>query len=135
MSISDKQRLLVDFIDSNYDNDSKIIEVGVGEFTDVFLLLKTETDLEIHSTDIVEGNENYVDDITKPDLGFYEGSDLIYSIRPPIELQKHIAKVCREVDADMMIVPFDDEILDLGDFFREFSLVNLEGLSVYRGVI
>lgn len=134
MSIKGNSDLFVNYIKEEYDG-KKIVEVGIGDFKIIYSKLDMKTDAEIVSTDILGEDEDYVDDIRNPNLSIYKRSELIYSIRPPIELQKYIAKVCKKVNSDLIIVPFDDEISDLNNFFNDFYLKNLGKLAIYRGII
>ncbi|PTD94654.1 hypothetical protein C9439_01535 [archaeon SCG-AAA382B04] len=134
MSIENNVSEFVDYLEENYGDSEKIVEIGIGKFRDVFLKIKEELDIEVFSIDIIESREDFVDDITDPRMGIYEDSDLIYSIRPPLELQKSMARVCEEVESDLIIIPFDSEILELDEFFDEFYLENLGDLTMYRGI-
>ena len=54
-----------------------------------------------------------VDDITNPDLNIYRDASLIYSIRPPEELQQHIKVVAEAVGADLIIKPLSTEFIQV----------------------
>ena len=62
------------------------------------------------------------DDIFSPRLELYLGASLIYSIRPPLEMQLAIGLLAAGIGADVLIRPLMDEIADLPGFARR--LVN-----------
>jgi uncharacterized UPF0146 family protein len=73
----------------------------------------------------------YRDDIFAPDMAIYNNASLIYSIRPPIDLQEAMAKVAREVGADMLIRPFGIEKADLSRHFKNYAMVNYKKARFY----
>ncbi|HTY89726.1 MAG TPA: UPF0146 family protein [Methanocella sp.] len=114
------------YIKSRYPRGSRIVEVGVGGHPEVAELLRE--DFDVVCTDVSEsgpGGVRYVrDDIFRPDMTIYEGAALIYSIRPPIDMQDCIASVAKKVGADLLIRPFSSERTDLNKYFRNFKVVN-----------
>ncbi|RLG29731.1 hypothetical protein DRN98_08085, partial [Methanosarcinales archaeon] len=70
------------------------------------------------------------DDILSPDIEIYEGADIIYSIRPPEELQVSIARVASAVGADLILKPLGSEIVDISKYFKHFEVVNLGGATI-----
>ncbi len=125
---------IAEYILYNYRN--KVVEIGVGNLPQVALLLKNKLDVAV--TDINEQNHNwrngvrfYKDDIFNPDIGIYEHASLIYSIRPPIDMQDAIAKTAREVGADLIIRPFGNEKADLSRYFKNYALVNYKKARFY----
>ncbi len=114
------------FIKSNYPHGSRIVEVGVGGHPEVAGLL--QGDFKVICTDIAESGPEgirYVrDDVFKPDLSVYEGTSLIYSIRPPVDMQDAIASIAKKVGADLLIRPFSSERADLKKYFRNFKCIN-----------
>ena len=112
------------YILENYTN--KVVEIGVGNRPEVALALKEELDVVV--TDMHEQEYAGVrfcrDDVFSPDMGIYRNATLLYSIRPPIDLQVAMAKIAKEVDADLIIRPFGHEKADLNRFFKKFELVN-----------
>ena len=117
---------LAEYILQHYPRRSRVIEVGIGRHPDVALLLKDSYDFT--STDVMSpGPEdlNYVrDDIFKPDMNLYESALLIYSIRPPVDMQDSIAAIASRIGADLIIRPFSSEKTDLSRYFEEFRCVN-----------
>ncbi|GFO97251.1 hypothetical protein ig2599ANME_1451 [groundwater metagenome] len=122
---------IADYILKNYSN--KVIEVGVGSRPQVALALKEGLDVVV--TDINEQEYAGVrfcrDDIFAPDMGIYRNASLIYSIRPPIDMQEAIAKIAKKVGADMLIRPFGNEKADLDRICISCSLVNYRKARFY----
>ncbi|MDD2778283.1 MAG: UPF0146 family protein, partial [Methanocellales archaeon] len=122
---------LAEYIASSYGG--KVIEVGIGRHSEVALLLKDH--LEIIVTDTsdlsVEGINFIRDDIFDPNIRIYEGASLIYSIRPPLEIQHAIASVAKRVGADLIIRPFASEKTDLNKYFDESKLINYGSAVFY----
>jgi len=122
---------IAEYIINNYKN--KVVEIGVGSLPQVALLLRDKLDVVV--TDI--NDQRYAgvrfcrDDIFKPDMGIYRNASLIYSIRPPIDLQDAIAATAKEAGADLIIRPFGSEKADLGKYFKEYSLVNYKKARFY----
>lgn len=114
------------FIKKNYPHGSRIVEVGVGGHPEVARLLQGE--FEVICTDVTgsapEGIRYIRDDVFKPDLSVYEGASLIYSIRPPIDMQDSIAIIAKSVGADLLIRPFSSERADLKKYFWNFKCIN-----------
>jgi uncharacterized UPF0146 family protein len=119
---------LAGFISKNYSG--KVIEVGVGHVVDVALCLFP---LKVLTTDTEEryihGIKVEKDDIFSPRKEIYEGSSLIYSLRPSYEVQLAIGEIAREIGADIIIRPLEDEIIDLQGFNRH--LINLGNSRLY----
>ncbi len=122
---------IAEYILKNYLN--KVVEVGVGCLPQVSLLLKNKLDVVV--TDVLEkkyyGVKFCRDDIFAPDIGIYRNASLLYSIRPPIDLQDAMAKVAKEVGADLLIRPFGNEKADLGRYFKNYTLVNYKKARFY----
>ena len=114
------------FIRDRYPHGSRIVEVGIGDHPEAALLLKDDFDLIC--TDLRASSApglHYVrDDIFKPDMTIYEHASLIYSIRPPIDMQDSMASIASKAGADLMIRPFSSERTDLRRFYRNFKVVN-----------
>lgn len=128
--ISDYQDI-ADYILKNYRN--KVVEVGVGSMPHVALALKDSLDVVV--TDINEQEYAGVrfcrDDIFVPDMSIYMKATLIYSIRPPIDMQEAIANIAKKVGADMLIRPFGNENAGLERISRSCTLVNYKKARFY----
>lgn len=122
---------IAEYIIDHYRN--KVVEVGVGSLPHVAFLLKEKLDVVI--TDINEQKYAGVrfcrDDIFNPDMGIYRNASLIYSIRPPIDIQDAIANIAKKVGSDLIIRPFGNEKADLRKYFKEYSLVNYKSTRFY----
>ncbi|MCX9084004.1 MAG: UPF0146 family protein [Candidatus Methanoperedens sp.] len=122
---------LAEYIITHYRN--KVIEVGVGNLPQVALLFRDKLDVVV--TDInpqnFAGVKFCIDDIFNPDMGIYRNASLIYSVRPPIDIQDAIAKVAKETGSDLIIRPFGSEKADLRKYFKEYSLVNYKKARFY----
>lgn len=128
--ISDYQDI-AEYILKNYRD--KVVEIGVGNLPHVALLLKDKLDVVV--TDVNEQKYSGVrfcrDDIFSPDMGIYRNASLIYSIRPPIDIQEAIARTAKEAGADLLIRPFGNEKADLGKFYKDYTLVNYKKARFY----
>jgi uncharacterized UPF0146 family protein len=120
-----------EYILKNYSK--KVVEVGVGGRPEVALLLKDK--IEVVATDIIDqeyaGVRFFRDDIFDPNIGIYENASLIYSIRPPIDLQEAMARIAKEVGADLLIRPFGNEKADLSRIFKSYKLMNYKKTRFY----
>lgn len=117
-----------EYIITNYEDASRIVEVGVGGFTLVAFTLKEHLNLDIIMTDIKPYAKVTVDDITDPDMDIYKNADLIYSIRPPEELQPHIIRVAEFVRADLIIKPLSTEFIT----DKTMKLINYKKANFYK---
>ena len=114
-----------EYIIDNYSNSQKIVEVGVGKVLEPFEILKKKLPTtEIKCVDIHPANETVLnDDITKPTDSIYENASLIYSIRPPEELQKDIVNLGLKYKSDIIIKPLFTEEINY-NLQTKFKLVN-----------
>ncbi len=112
---------LAEFIRCNYKG--KVVEVGAGFLADVASRLNT---LDLVITDRekrdLEGITVHADDIFSPRREIYEGASLLYSLRPPLEVQIAMGKLARVIGADVLVRPLGDEVAELEGFARK--LVN-----------
>ncbi|MDD1735897.1 MAG: hypothetical protein LUQ21_00325 [Methanothrix sp.] len=121
---------LAGYIARNYRN--RVVEVGVGFYFEVARLLASQG-LQVTITDREErhlaGLKVEKDDIFSPRLELYRGAKLIYSIRPPLEMQLAMGFVASKVGADVLIRPLMEEVARLPGFSRR--LVNWGEASFY----
>lgn len=118
------------YIINNYANADKIIEVAVGKFHDVALMLEEHLRMDIIMTDIKPYSSKIIlDDITHPNLGIYKETSLIYSIRPPPELHPCLVKVAGKVGADLIIKPFSTECINTK---KKMKLINYKKAIFYK---
>jgi uncharacterized UPF0146 family protein len=121
---------LAKYIGKNYTG--RVVEVGAGHVSEVAVQL-LNLGLDVVVTD---KEERYVgkihiakDDIFKPDIDLYLGASLVYSIRPPLELQLAMGDLASLLDIDILIRPLQDEIAELSGFDRR--LVNVGEARFY----
>lgn len=108
----------------------KIAEVGVGKFSLISDILQNEDNITLIRTDIRPADASVIaDDITNPDLNLYEGADMIYSIRPPSELQPHLVNLAKKVGSQLVIKPLTNE--DLNTPNTKMKLKNYGKASFY----
>ncbi|WP_371823772.1 UPF0146 family protein [Methanonatronarchaeum sp. AMET6-2] len=124
---------MTQYITKNYSQSKKIIEIGTGKHLEFVKTLQKNLDAEIIAIDIKKHPETTQDNVFNPNLQIYRNADLIYTIRPPLELQKPIAKITNKVQADLIIKPFEKEIQDLSKHLQTFKLKNLGPIPIYIG--
>ena len=113
---------LADYICTHYSG--RVVEVGAGYVSDVALTLSFRG-LDVAVTDVQErfldGLHIEKDDIFSPRLELYEGACLIYSLRPPLEMQIAIGDLAHRIGADILIRPLGDEVAQLPGFVRRLA--------------
>lgn len=120
-----------DYILSQCDkNPTRICEVAVGKFTQVHDYLDSQENIEIIKTDISPNDSTVIkDDITNPNLGLYKDLDIIYSIRPPSELQPYIINLALKTNTKLIIKPLFNE--DINSRRIKLKLKNYKKASFY----
>lgn len=120
---------IAEFILSHYTG--RIIEIGIGHGGDVARLIPN-----LIATDIcpvsIDGVATVCDDIFDPTEEIYRGASLLYSIRPPLEVQIAMGDLALRIGADVLIRPIDDEIADLEGFSRELICRGEASFYLYR---
>jgi uncharacterized UPF0146 family protein len=104
-----------DYIAHNY---SHAVEVGIGRNTTAAKVLH-DAGIQVSCTDIRDREVPAwltfrVDDIFSPELSLYEGSDVIYAIRPAIEMIPALIALARAVSSDLLIYHLGFEIYEDG---------------------
>lgn len=114
---------LAEFIAENYSG--RVVEVGAGFAAEVALGLLARG-LDVALTDKEERLLGSLlvekDDIFSPRQELYRRATLIYSIRPPLEMQLAIGLLAAKIGADVLVRPLVDEVAELPGFTRR--LVN-----------
>ena len=111
-------------------NEVKIAEIGIGKFNKVSEELSKMDNITLIKTDINPNDDNIIkDDITNPDIRLYEDVDIIYSIRPPSELQPHIINLALKINSQLIIKPLTNEDLNSGR--TKMKLKNYKKASFY----
>lgn len=112
------------------DRQVRIAEIAVGKFDAVSRRLEQEENITLIKTDIIPDNESVIkDDITNPNLELYRDVDIIYSIRPPGELQPHLVNLARKLNCKLIIKPLTGE--DLNTPGVKMKLKNYRKASFY----
>jgi len=113
---------------------SNVIEIGVGHYLKVAKALK-DYGINVVVVDIKrdvierakrEGLNGQLDDIFNPKLEIYKYADLIYSIRPPRELQYQLLKLSKKYRVPLLIRPLSGEFVIGG-----LKLINYRGEVIY----
>ena len=112
------------------ESDVKIAEIGVGKFDGIAKSLDEKENITIIKTDILPKDESVIkDDVTNPNLDLYKDVDIIYSIRPPSELQPHLVKLAQRIGSQLIIKPLTNE--DLNTPRIKMKLKNFGKASFY----
>jgi len=124
---NDFEDYILDIVD---DSQVTIAEVGVGKFDKIANDLANHDNIRLIKTDILPKDSSVIkDDITNPDLDLYKDVDIIYSIRPPSELQPHLVKLALKIDSQLIIKPLTNEDLNTGRV--KMKLKNFKKASFY----
>lgn len=120
-----------EYILSQTENrDMKIAEIGVGKFDSIADMLNEKQNITLIKTDIAPKDATVIrDDITNPNLELYNDVELIYSIRPPNELQPHLVRLAQKINAQLIIKPLTNEDLNTGRV--KMKLKNFKKASFY----
>lgn len=111
-------------------NPTRICEIGVGKFTQVYDYLNKQENIEIIKTDISPNDSSVIkDDVTEPDFKIYKDLDIIYSIRPPSELQPYIIDLALKSNVKLIIKPLFNE--DINTKNVKLKLKNYKKASFY----
>ena len=116
---------LIDFISENYSG--KVVEIGVGNYQEIAREL-IKRGLNVVVTDVKQIRsllKIVIDDVCNPRLEIYRGASLLYSIRPPYEIQICILSLAKKIGSDVLIVPLKNEIIKGG------KLVNYKSVRFY----
>lgn len=109
---------------------TKVAELGVGRFHIISNKLQETENIELIMTDINPSDENVVkDDIFNPNMDLYENTDILFSIRPPVEIQKAIMDLRDKLDCTLIIKPLFNE--DLNSGLKKMKLKNYGRASFY----
>ena len=112
------------------NRDVKIAEIGVGKFDRIADALSEMDNITVIKTDIIPKDETVIeDDITNPYLELYRDVDIIYSIRPPSELQPYLVRLADEIGCQLIIKPLTNEDLNTGRV--KMKLKNFKKASFY----
>ena len=120
-----------DYILSEVDmKNATVAEIAIGKFKDVADTLEKTEKITVIKTDINPDDESIIkDDITNPDLDLYKDVSLIYSIRPPSELQPYIIDLATILNVPLIIKPLFNEDINSKKF--KMKLKNYKKASFY----
>lgn len=108
----------------------KVAEVAIGKFDKVYEYLNNKEDITIIKTDISPKDDGVIkDDITCPNIELYKDVDIIYSIRPPSEIQPYLIDLKEKTNAILIIKPLFNEDLNTGT--KKMKLKNYKKASFY----
>ncbi|WOF15475.1 hypothetical protein F1737_01650 [Methanoplanus sp. FWC-SCC4] len=105
------------YISANYKN-RKIIEVGIGKNPDIFFSLQ-KNGFDVSAVDIKTnlpdyGENFHQDDVFEPDISLYNGCNLIYSVRPGIEMIPSLVNIAKEAGSELIVYHLGNEIYQNG---------------------
>ena len=109
------ERSIGEYIAARY---RRAVEVGIGNNPEAARLVKSAGAL-MRCTDIRpgirhEGLDVVTDDIFEPDLRLYEGADLIYAVRPGVEMVPPLIALADRIDSDLLVYHLGCEIYEDG---------------------
>ncbi|MDR2624600.1 MAG: hypothetical protein LBC39_08595 [Methanobrevibacter sp.] len=91
----------------------KVVEMAIGNFFKVLDYLDGNG-VEVVGVDLDPKREDVVkEDVTDPKLDLYEGVEIVYSIRPPYELQPYIEEIAKNLNALLIVKPLFNEDLNM----------------------
>ena len=89
------------------DNYSNAVEIGIGRNTDAARIIADAGNLlcttDIRKMPVPEELGFIIDDIFSPDLSYYLQADVIYSIRPGIEMVPSLIALAGRLDCDLIV--------------------------------
>ncbi len=92
------------YIASHY---SRAIEVGIGRNEDAARIVRDAGRLvrctDVKTLEISRGLPFSRDDIFLPDLSLYTGAEVIYAIRPAIEMIPPLIELAEQINADLVV--------------------------------
>ncbi|MDD3622259.1 MAG: UPF0146 family protein [Methanofollis sp.] len=97
-----------------------VVEIGIGRNPDVAVACR-RAGLRVRATDIrdplpVVGVETRRDDVFSPDLPWYAGADLVYAVRPGVEMVPPLIDLAQALGCDLLVYHLGDEVyLDGGE--------------------
>lgn len=100
------------------DNYSHAVEIGIGGNTDAARIIADAGNLlcttDIRKMPVPEELGFFVDDIFSPDLSRYRQADVIYSIRPGIEMVPSLIALAGMLDCDLIVYHLGFETYENG---------------------
>jgi uncharacterized UPF0146 family protein len=118
------ERLIGEYIGRNYRS---VVEVGAGGNLTAARLIR-DAGVPIRCTDIRPGPPDdgipvVQDDIFSPDEGLYRGADLVYAIRPGVEMVPPLIAIAMRTGADLLVYHLGNEIYGDGGEILDIGVV------------
>jgi uncharacterized UPF0146 family protein len=118
------ERLIGEYIGRNYRS---VVEVGAGGNLTAARLIR-DAGVPIRCTDIRpvppdDGIPVVQDDIFSPDEGLYRGADLVYAIRPGVEMVPPLIAIAMRTGADLLVYHLGNEIYGDGGEILDIGVV------------
>jgi uncharacterized UPF0146 family protein len=118
------ERLIGEYIGRNYRS---VVEVGAGGNLTAARLIR-DAGVLIRCTDIRpvppdDGIPVVQDDIFSPDEGLYRGADLVYAIRPGVEMVPPLIAIAMRTGADLLVYHLGNEIYGDGGEILDIGVV------------
>jgi uncharacterized UPF0146 family protein len=102
------------YIGIRYQN---VVEIGIGRNPSVALGLR-DAGLRVRCTDITPVPHDRLDirrdDVVSPDPALYAGADLLYSLRPGVEMVPPMITLARRCGCPLLVYHLGDEIYGNG---------------------
>jgi len=104
-----------DYIAGHY---ATVVEIGVGNNPGAASIIHAAgipircTDIRLR--DLPAGMAFVIDDVFEPDLSIYAGADLIYAIRPAIEMMAPLIALAKRADCDLLVYHLGFEFYESG---------------------
>ncbi len=103
------------------------MEIGIGRNTAVKDAL-IAAGVEVKCTDIhpepgVAGAEVIRDDVHEPDVSLYRGAEVIYAVRPGVEMVPSMIRLAQRVNADLLVYHLGGEMYMEGGEIIECGVV------------
>ena len=119
-----------EYIIKNNNLPLNIIEIGIGKYYDISDYLSNKNEINIKKIDINPSRKDIIqDDISQPNMKLYENADIIYSIRPPYEIQPYLIDLAEKLNCELIIKPLTGETLHSSCF--KMKLINYKKISFY----
>ncbi|WP_297980835.1 UPF0146 family protein [uncultured Methanobrevibacter sp.] len=113
----DLEEFIIKLCDENTaktNEKTKIVEIGVGKFHNISNHLKERENIELIMTDIDPSSEDVIqDDVFNPNMELYKDTDILFSIRPPFEIQNAIMDLRNKLECTLIIKPLFNEDLNI----------------------
>ena len=109
------ERLIGVYIGRNY---RRPVEAGAGENLVAARVIR-DAGIPVRCTDIrtlhgEDGIPVVQDDVFSPDPGLYRGADLIYAIRPGVEMVPALIALAERTGADLLVYHLGNEVYGTG---------------------